>query len=87
MKKYAPDTIEHLESSDLVQLSRDLLESVVESTKMLTLPKMTPNKLQEAKIVLGYLNAARNTMDTKIKVFKLTGLDKKIEAVKNHVIK
>ena len=84
MTNYKPDTLKDLEKSDLIQFSRDLLESVVQSTNMLNAPEMTIKKLQEAKIVLGFLNAARNAMDTKIKMFKLTGLDKKIEAVQNH---
>ena len=84
MPKFAPDTIKELEKSDLIQFSRALLDSVVESTDMLTIQEMTPKKLQEAKIVLGFLNAARNAMDTKIKMFKLTGLDKKINAVAKH---
>ena len=84
MPKFAQDTIKELEKSDLIQFSRALLDSVVESTNMLTIQEMTPKKLQEAKIVLGFLNAARNAMDTKIKMFKLTGLDKKVIAIQKH---
>ena len=87
MPKYESDSIEHLKNSDLVQLSRKLLDSMVESTQMMYSPEMTPKKLMEAKVVLGYLNAAKNTMDTRIKIFKLTGLGEKIDAIKNHKIK
>jgi len=49
--KYSPDTMQDLKQTDLVKLSRDLLGSVVESTGLLHKQKMTPQKLQEAKMI------------------------------------
>lgn len=80
--RYKPDTLDDVEKSDLIQLSRDLLEATVTSTKILDLNEMSPGKLQEAKVVLGFLNAANNTMKTKMQFFKMIGLDDKINAVK-----
>ena len=60
LKVYQKDKLEHIENLNLVQLSRDLLEAMVESTAIMEGRKMTEQGLKEAKIVLGYLNAAKN---------------------------
>ena len=81
--RYAPDTMEHIKKSDLIQLSRNILDATVQSTKVLEIDEMTPMKLQEAKLVLGFLNSANNVMKTKMQFFKMAGLEKKVEAIKS----
>ena len=71
-----------VDNSDLIALSRNLLSSIVTATDLTNISEMTPTKLAEAKVVLGYLNASNNMIKTKIQCFKLTGLDDKVEAVK-----
>lgn len=83
MPKHTPDTLSDIGNSDLVQLSRDLLEAVVGSTKILNLDEMTPQKLQESKMVLGFLNAADKTMKTKMQYFQMTGLSEKVAQVRS----
>jgi len=86
-KKYLKDKPEHIENLDLVQMSRDLLEAMVESTAIMEGKKMTENGLKEAKLVLGYLNAANNNVKTRMQWFKMTGLDDKIDRVRQATIK
>ena len=80
-----PDTIEDIKKNDLMQLANDLLGSVVRGTDMLSLSAndMSPEKLKEAKLVLGYLNAANSIIKTKMQFFKMTGLDKKLKSIKD----
>ena len=77
------DTMKHVEESNLIQLSRELLSSIVDSTKILDLKEMTPDKLKESKVVLGFLNAADRAMKTKMTYFKMTGVGDKVSAVKH----
>lgn len=76
------DEIKHIENSSLVQLSRDLLEALVESSAILNGEKMTMTSLLEAKVVLGYLNASINATKTRMQWFRMTGLEDKIKQVK-----
>ena len=83
MKK---DSIEHIENSDLVQMSRKLLEALIKSTAILNggkKSKMSEQGLKEARAVLGYLNASINATRTKLQWFKLTGLQSKIDKVRS----
>lgn len=79
--RYEKDTIKHIEDSDLIQLSRNLLDSIVTSTDMLNPKNMTPERLAEAKIVLGYLNSSNNALKTKMQYFKMMGIGEKIKIV------
>lgn len=81
-KKYKKDKPEDIENLDLVQMARDLLEAMVESTAILEGKKMTEQGLKEAKLVLGYLNAANNNVKTRMQWFKMTGLESKINSVR-----
>ena len=63
MSRYKPDTMREIKDSDLIQLSRNLLDSIVTSTDMLNPKNVTPERLQEAKVVLGYLNASNNALN------------------------
>ena len=72
----------HIENLDLVQMSRDLLEAMVESTAILEGKKMTEQGLKEAKMVLGYLNATNNQVKTRMQWFKMTGLESKISRIR-----
>ena len=76
------DGIKHIENSSLVQLSRDLLEALVESSAILNGEKMTMTSLLEAKVVLGYLNASINATKTRMQWFRMVGLEDKIKQVK-----
>ncbi len=78
------DSIKHIEDSNLVQMSRKLLEALVESTAILNggESKISDKGLKEAKTVLGYLNASINATKTRVQWFRMTGLIGKIETVK-----
>ena len=82
--EFVPDTMENLKGSDLIQLSRKLLTAVVDSTNMLEVQEMTQNKLKEAKVVMGFLNAADRAMKTKMSYFKMAGVKDKVEAIKKN---
>ena len=79
---FPPDTMEHIGNTDLVQLSRKLLDSVVTSTDALNSSTMTEEKIKEMKVVLGYLNATNNIVKTKMQYFKMLGVGEKVEAIK-----
>ena len=76
------DTKDTIEQSNLVQMSRSLLDSLVESTAILNGKKMTEQGLKEAKMVLGYLNASIHATKTRMQWFKMTGLEDKIDRVR-----
>jgi hypothetical protein len=78
-----PDTMDDLQNSDLIQLSRKLLDVMIGSTNMMSLKKMTPEKLRECKTVLSYLNSCNSIMKTRISVFRLTGMEEKIKFMKD----
>jgi len=82
MKKQK-DTVDHVEESNLVQMSRELLEALVTSTAILTKRKMTEQGLKEGKLVLGYLNASLNATKARMQWFKMTGLEGKLKSVKD----
>ena len=81
MPRFKPDTMDDVKNSDLIQLSRGLLDSVVESTNLLDPKQMTPAKVTEAKIVLGFLNSSLKALQTKMRYFQLIGISDKIKAV------
>lgn len=81
-KKKRGDNLGDVEQSDLLQLSSALLDSVVASTNVLEIRDMTPEKLKECKLVLGYLNATNSVMKTKLGFFKMVGLAPKLDAIK-----
>ena len=87
LKVYQKDKMEHIENLNLVQLSRDLLEAMVESTAIMEGRKMTEQGLKEAKIVLGYLNAANTNVKTRIGWFRMQGLEDKVRKVKDRTEK
>ena len=76
-----------IRETELVRLSRKLLESVVSSTDILNKNKMTENGLKEAKLVLGFLNATTSAVKTKMQFFKMIGLDDKIREVAKRAAK
>lgn len=90
----AKDTMEHIEQSDLIQVSCDLLSAVVKSTNILKgeeLDKMNEEKrkqkLLETRTVLGFLNAANSTLKSKMQYFRMVGVGEKVEAIKKQEIK
>ena len=66
---------------DLVQDTKKLLSSVTKSTNILTARKMTPERLAEARTVLGFVNATLKAAQIKMQAFKLTGLTDKVAAI------
>lgn len=76
------DELNDIGDSDIVQLSRGLLDATVKSTAIMQMEEMTPAKLQEARLVLGFLNATNAVMKTKMQYFRMAGLTGKIDAVK-----
>jgi len=87
LKVYSRDKIEHIENLNLVQLSRDLLTAMIEATALMEGQKMTEQGLKEAKLVLGYLNAANSTVKTRIGWFKMSGLQDKVKKIKERTEK
>ena len=88
LTKYSPDTIEDLKKTDLVKLSRDLLGATVESTKALDPKiKVTPDRIKELKITLGFLNATVNATKAKMQFFRMVGMTEKIKAIRKMSIK
>lgn len=83
------DTVKHVENSNLVQMSRKLLEALVESTAILNggESKVSDKGLKEAKTVLGYLNASINATQNRMQWFKMTGLNNKIKLVQGKGVK
>jgi hypothetical protein len=81
--KFSPDTIKDLEKTDLVQLSRNLLGAVVDSTNAMdNTVEMNPKRLQEMRLVLSYLNATVNATKAKMQFFKMVGVGDKVNAVR-----
>jgi len=76
------DTPEDVRQTDLVKLSSALLRATVDSTGYLNMSKMTEEKLKEAKVILGFVNATNSVIKTKMQVFKMLGLDEKVAVVK-----
>lgn len=85
--KHQPDTVDDIRDTDIVRLSRKLLNSVVRSTGVMDVRKMTPEKLSEARLVLGYLNATTKAVQTKMAFFKLVGITEKVQAVEKRAAK
>ena len=87
LKTYSrPDTLEDIKNTDLVQLSRQLLDAAVVSTNALsTKSELSEQHLKELRLVLGFLNATNNVIKTKIQYFKMVGVSDKIEAIKKVV--
>lgn len=79
------DSVHGMANSKLVSLSKELLDAVVQSSGIRDWDSaMNESQIKEARIVLGFLNSTDRLMKTKLQVFRMTGLDKKLEAVKEH---
>lgn len=78
----APDTMSTVGESNLIQKSKELLDAVVDSTKILEKTEMDEKGLKEASVVLGFLNAANNTMKTKMNYYKMMGVGDKVKSIK-----
>ena len=82
-KDYLGDTRTVVEKSPLVEVSRDLLMNVIESTSMLNKKTMDADGIREARVVLGYLNAANAAIQTRQSYYKMADTKEKIQAVKD----
>ncbi len=78
-----PDTLEDIGQSSLVQLSSELLDAVVQSSGIKKMEKMGEDEIKQARVVLGFLNAADKVMRTKIQYFKMANIDEKVAALKD----
>lgn len=76
------DTIEDIGNTDLVQLSRKLLDSAVKASNALNLKSFNEKSLKEMRAVLGFLNVTNSIVKTKMSYFKMVGLTDKYKAVK-----
>jgi len=79
-----PDSLLDIKNSDLVQLSRKLLNSIVDSSGLLYPQELTEEKIKQARLVVSFINATANSMRTKMSYFKMVGLDEKIKALQEH---
>lgn len=80
-KKNHYDSPSSLAENDLVYKARTLLDSVINSTNILEIEEMTPEDIQKAKVVLGFLNATNSLIKTKMNVFKMTNISEKVRAI------
>ena len=81
---FKPDSLLDIEDSDLVQLSRKLLNSIVDSSGLLLPQELTTDKIKQARIIVSFINATANVMRTKMSYFKMIGLDDKVNALREH---
>ena len=82
-KPTRPDTMEDVTETDIIQMSRSLLEAYVDATGVFKITEMTPESLKNGKLLLGFLNATRNAVNTRMQIFKLVGLDDKMDAIRD----
>lgn len=82
-----PDTLEDIGQSDLVKLSRELLEAVVQSSGIKKMDKIGDEEIKQARVVLGFLNATDKVMRTKIQYFKMANIDAKVAEIKGRTTK
>lgn len=80
--RYEPDTIRHLEQSDLIQLTRDLLGAFVASVGGLDVKTVDEHRLKEMGIVSKLVNAALKSQQTKMSFLKMTNVQEKVKAIK-----
>lgn len=73
---------EDIRETELVRLSRKLLDSVIANTGVLNKKKMTPEFMKENKLVLGFLNSTTKAIQTKMQFFKMIDTADKIEFIK-----
>jgi len=76
------DTLEHIKENNILQLTQELLDKVIVSTDALKQKKMTPERMKEYRLTLGYVNAVNTSIKTKLIYFRMTDLDLKLAAVK-----
>lgn len=84
LKTYTrPDSMQDIADADLVQLSRKLLDGVIVSTDAMTAMPMSPERAADLRLVLGFLKATNNMINSKLHYFHLVRIDDKIAAVKS----
>ena len=79
-----PDSLKDIEESDLVQISRRLLNSIVESSGLLRPQQLNDQKIKEARLIISFINATAGAMRTKLSYFKMIGLEEKVKAIRDH---
>lgn len=79
------DSLIGMRDSDLVSMARSLLDATVRSTKIKNFQSMdAPEQIKQAHIVLGFLKATISATNTKVAIFKMTGLKEKAKAISKH---
>ena len=82
-----PDTMDDISQTDLIKVSRRLLDASIDSSGILEIGEMTPEKLREAKMVLGFLNATNNVVKTRMQFYKMIGITDDINKAKKNLKK
>lgn len=75
--------MDDIEKTNIVNKANNLLDSIVESTSAMIPQEVNEERYKEMKLVLGFLNACNNVINTKLKYFKMVDISEKIEAIKN----
>lgn len=75
--------MDEIKKTNLVSKANDLLDAITESTNAMEIRTMDEKRFKEMKLVLGFLNACNNVVNTKLKYYKMTGVEEKIKAIKN----
>lgn len=76
------ESMDEIKGSNLVQMSHEFLDIIVKKTGFREDGELTKEKIQEAKLVLGFLNAADRTIRTKLQYFRMNNVTEKLEAIK-----
>lgn len=74
--------MDEIAKTNLVSKANQLLDAIVESADAMKPYNLDEQKMKEIKLVLGFLNACNNVINTKLKYFRMVGVGAKIKAVK-----
>ncbi len=80
---FKPDTLESIGETDLIQLSRKLLDAVIVSSDALTPQDLTPERMKQMRLVNGMLNSSMGVIKTKLAYFRMVDTANKASAIKN----
>ena len=71
------------EGTQFVQIAKQLLDSSIRASGVLKLKKFDKESRENARLVLGYLNAVMKGFQTKVTYHKIMDLDAKTEAIEH----
>jgi len=82
--KIGEDNIEDVGKNDLLQTTLAILNNLRDVTSLEEATEITPDVRSDAKMVLGYINAANSVMKTKMNFFKTaSALDRAADAIRD----